>query len=291
MHVVIADSSGVVLQILEEQVQARGDTVSTFKDGIQAYDFICENDDVDVLLTSFELPSKSGLELCWDTRALSKERDPIYVLVMSSIDDRNVLVQALDSGADDFVRKPPTKEELEARLRGAERVTSMQRELIELATIDPLTGVFNRRAFFDKGTVMMQNAKQKLNLYAVMFDIDHFKNVNDNYGHDIGDIAIQQVATLANNQDGILGRLGGEEFALILPEYTYEMAEEVCERLRQYISEIGISTESGLLSFTCSFGFSRMQQGDDINAILKRADVALYHSKENGRNLVTCLDE
>ncbi|MGH1350321.1 MAG: GGDEF domain-containing response regulator [Methyloligellaceae bacterium] len=290
MHIVIADSSGVVLQILEDMVKSRGDIVTTFKDGKVAYDYICENPSVDLLLTSFELATMSGLELCWETRALSNERDPIYVLVMSSQDDRHTLVQALDSGADDFIRKPPAKEELEARLRGAQRLTSMQKELIRLATIDPLTGVYNRRAFFEKGTAAMVAAKQTLNVHAVMFDIDHFKNVNDTYGHDIGDIAIQQVSSLAENEEGTLGRLGGEEFGIILPGFSREQAMEVCERLRQAISEIGISTEEGLLSFTCSFGVSGMQAGDDIHTILKRADVALYDAKQNGRNQVVCLD-
>ncbi len=291
MHIVIADSSGVVLQILEDMVKSRGDVVSTFKDGKVAYDFICDNPDVDLLLTSFELATMSGLELCWETRALSNERDPIYVLVMSSKDDRHTLVQALDSGADDFIRKPPAKEELEARLRGAQRLTSMQKELIRLATIDPLTGVFNRRAFFEKGITAMTAAKQTLDIHAVMFDIDHFKNVNDTYGHDIGDIAIQQVSSLGENEEGTLGRLGGEEFGIILPGFSRDQAMEVCERLRQGISEIGISTEKGLLSFTCSFGVSGMQAGDDIHALLKRADVALYDAKENGRNQVVCLDK
>ena len=119
-----------------------------------------------------------------------------------------------------------------------------------------------------------------------MFDIDHFKKVNDTYGHDVGDIAIQQVASLAASFGGIPGRLGGEEFALLLPEMDKQSAIEAGETMRQNISQIRVSTDKGVLSFTCSFGVTGIEAGDDVHSILKRADVALYHAKETGRNKV-----
>ena len=114
MHIVIADSSRVVLQILENEIQQEGDVVSTFTSGTEAHNFIKENEDVEVLITSFELQEMSGLELCWETRALAKTRNSMYVIAMSSTDDKQKLIEALDSGADDFIHKPPAQEELKA---------------------------------------------------------------------------------------------------------------------------------------------------------------------------------
>src|SRR5207302_5334426 len=135
------------------------------------------NSDVNVLITSVELTSMSGLELCWETRLLSGRDRTIYIILMSSNLDQQHLISALDSGADEFIRKPPVAEELYARLRSAERLLRLQSELIRLASIDPLTGVFNRRAFFEK----TENAGTSL--AAIMFDVDHFKSINDSYGH------------------------------------------------------------------------------------------------------------
>src|SRR5262249_56402924 len=104
---------------------------------------------------------------------------PIYVILMSSHDGRKTLVEGLDSGADDFIAKPPLAEELYARLRAAERVTSMQRELIRLATTDPLTGVLNRRAFFERAQQMCERMEAGRTVSAIMMDIDHFNRIND----------------------------------------------------------------------------------------------------------------
>ena len=229
MHVVIADSSRVGLEILKRMLKERGDTVDTFTDGLKAYRFLVEEPNVDVLLTGFELSSMSGLELCWEARVLTQNRRPFYVITMSSTHDQDKLVQALDSGADDFIRKPPANEELFARLRAAERLTAMQNELIRLANIDSLTEIYNRRAFFENAERAICELKPDQPLSAIMFDIDHFKKINDTYGHDVGDDAIRKVAQLASIKDGIVGRLGGEEFAIILSQYTVERAAKCCK--------------------------------------------------------------
>ena len=139
----------------------------------------------------------SGLELCWETRVLAGRDRPIYVILMSSSIDKNRLGEALDSGADDFISKPPVADELYARLRAAERLGAMQRELVRLASVDPLTGLSNRRVFFERAEAARERCREGGALTAIMFDIDHFKRVNDLYGHDVGDLAIASVAQLA----------------------------------------------------------------------------------------------
>jgi diguanylate cyclase (GGDEF)-like protein len=232
----------------------------------------------------------SGLELCWEIRLIATNHRPIYVILMSATMDDNSLIEALDSGADDFLRKPPVPEELYARLRAAERLTKMQRELIRLATIDPLTGLFNRRAFFDKAKAPCAQAEVGVPLSAIMLDIDNFKRINDVYGHGIGDEAICAVAQEINIDRCLVGRLGGEEFAVLLDGRAIDEAMAIAESLRGKLATLQIESGAGTVTLTCSFGVNQWQRGDTIDRLLKRADMALYAAKLGGRNRVVAAD-
>ncbi len=283
MRVVLVDPSRTVLKCVTRILAARDHEVRPFLDGREALAHIAANEDVDALITSAELITMSGMELCWETRLLAGSRRPIYVIMMSSNSDRHRLIEALDSGADDFIGKPPAAEELYARLRAAERLESMHRELIRLATVDPLTGALNRRAFFERAAEALNKCDA---LSAIMLDIDHFKRINDVYGHDVGDEAIREVAHAAASADAILGRLGGEEFALVLAGRALADAVDAAERLRQAVDALRFATPKGEMTLTCSFGVSERAPGDSIDQLLKRADVALYAAKTGGRNRV-----
>jgi diguanylate cyclase (GGDEF)-like protein len=283
MRVVLVDPSRTVLKCIARILVARDHEVRPFLDGREALAHITANEDVDALITSAELITMSGMELCWETRLLAGSRRPIYVIMMSSSRDQHKLIEALDSGADDFIGKPPAAEELYARLRAAERLEAMHRELIRLATVDPLTGVLNRRAFFERAEDALGRSEA---LSAIMFDIDHFKHVNDVYGHDIGDEAIRAVAHAAAEAGGIVGRLGGEEFALLLAGAAFTAAAALAERLRRAIEALRFATPEGEMTLTCSFGVSERCAGEGIDHLLKRADVALYAAKTGGRNRV-----
>jgi two-component system, cell cycle response regulator len=214
VRAVVVDPSRVVLKCVSQLLGARNHEARAFVDGCEALEYIKSDQDVDVLITSTEPISISGAELCWETRLLASCLRPIHIIVMSSNDGEKHLIEALDGGADDFIRKPPAAEELYARLRCAERLASMQRQLIRLATTDSLTGALNRRAFFERGHEACLNAAAGAALSAIMFDIDHFKRINDQYGHDTGDEAIRAVAREVTGACAVVGRLGGEEFAV-----------------------------------------------------------------------------
>ena len=278
------------MKCVSQLLAARKYDVRTFADGREARDYIAGHPEVSVLITSTEPLSISGLELCWEVRLLASGRRPIHIIVMSSNDDQKNLIEALDGGADDFIRKPPAAEELYARLRCAERLTSMQRQLIRLATTDPLTGALNRRAFFETGHQMCEAAAAGTPLAALMFDVDHFKRINDEHGHDIGDEALRQVVTTAGGQCAVLGRLGGEEFAVLLAGADLAAAAAAAEALRARIAVLQIATPKAVLSFTSSFGVAQWVGGDTIDTLLKRADTALYQAKRSGRNRVAAAD-
>ena len=275
---------------MSQLLAARDHEVRPFVDGQEALAHIKSNPDVDVLITSTEPVSLSGVELCWETRVLASGGRPIHVILMSSNDDQATLIEALDSGADDFIGKPPAAQELYARLRCADRLLSMQREQVRLATTNSLTGMLNRRAFFEKGEEISARAAAGRTFSAIMLDIDHFKKINDEHGHDAGDEAIRGVAREIGGNHRVAGRLGGEEFAILLEGLDLSAAVKAAERLRVDVAALRFETKARTIGLTCSFGVSEWTQGDSIDRLLKRADLALYEAKHSGRNRVVGAD-
>jgi diguanylate cyclase (GGDEF)-like protein len=286
MRIALVDPSRTTRLIVTRMLEARGHAVVPFADEREALGQIKFDHRIDALITSAELTHMTGLELCWETRLLASHRRPIYVLMMSSQCDQRTLVEALDSGADDFIGKPPLAEELFARLRAAERIASMQRELIRLATTDPLTGLCNRRGFFEQATQVRARTIPDGNLSAILLDIDNFKTINDSYGHDAGDEAIRACAEAARLEDAVTGRLGGDEFALLLEQRALPEAVEIAENLRGRLAARPFDTGKGRITLTWSIGVGEAQPGDSIDQLLARADAALYSAKEGGRNRV-----
>ena len=287
MNVVLVDPSRTVLRIVTSLLEARDHQAHAFVDAAEALGYIRSEPTVDALITSAEQSAISGVELCRNVRQLASRGRPIYIILMSSNQEGQKLIEALDNGADDFIGKPPVVEELYARLRAAERVGAMQRELLKLATTDSLTGILNRRAFFVQAEDSRVRAEGGAILSAIMFDIDYFKRVNDVHGHDVGDDVIHAVAREASAiKNAILGRLGGEEFATLLEGKGISDAVAVAEDLCVRIAELRFETTTEELAVTCSFGVSEWERGASIDELLKQADVALYKAKFDGRNRV-----
>jgi diguanylate cyclase (GGDEF)-like protein len=168
----------------------------------------------------------------------------------------------------------------------ANRIVSLQRELIGLATTDFLTDVLNRRAFFENAQELCARAEIGGVLSIIMLDIDYFKRINDSYGHSAGDEALRAIAREIFKEGTIVGRLGGEEFAMLLEGAPLSKAAEIAEILRLRLQELEIPIGQQTISLTCSFGVSQWQVDDTIDVLLRRADVALYQAKTNGRNRV-----
>jgi diguanylate cyclase (GGDEF)-like protein len=286
MRVVLVEPSRPAAELVGQMLAARDHEVRTFADGHEALACIKADPDVGALITAPEPQSISGLELCWEARLIAGSQRPIYVILMSPSTSEDRLAVALDHGADDILNNPPVADELYARLRAAERVGHMQRELIRLAVTDSLTGMYNRRGFFEQARPACQNAERGTPLCAIMADIDYFKRINDRYGHDVGDKAIFAVAHELMSGNWHAGRLGGEEFALLLEGRTLAEGVSVAEQLRRQIAALNIPLDEGKLSLTCSFGVSEWLPGDGIDPLLKRADMALYEAKLGGRDRV-----
>ncbi len=290
-RLLVYESSGVQRKIISNILDNAGYLPHLATSGEEALAEAASGD-YSVFISSLEHSDISGLELFWRIKSDEQTRN-IFTIAVTAHDDKRAFVEALDSGADDFLRKPVAEPELKARLRVANRTVQLQQNLLNLALTDALTGIPNRRAFMDRLNAEVARAvRHSSALCVAMVDIDHFKKVNDTYGHATGDIVIKAIAeTLSSGLREVdtVGRLGGEEFAIMLPDCKREDAMKTCDRLRQSIEDCVMQTEEGKpLQVTASMGLVEFAKSDQTaDMLLSLADEALYTSKESGRNRVT----
>jgi diguanylate cyclase (GGDEF)-like protein len=289
MRIALVEPSRTVQRIVTGIIEPWGHEVRTFMDAPEALACLRAERDVCVLITSAELVSTSGVQLVSDARALAGAQRPLYIVLMSSSDQRSKMIEALENGADDFISKPPAPEELRARLRAGERITSMQTELIALATIDSLTGLLTRRAFVAAAERMVERATAGRHFSVLICDLDKFKAINDTYGHETGDLVLRKVSEELRAIDVPTGRLGGEEVALLTDGHLDD-AVDLAERFRESVSNLAIRVGNRTIGVTCSIGVAEWEPGDTIDTLLRRADAALYEAKRTGRNRVVAAD-
>jgi two-component system, cell cycle response regulator len=239
-----------------------------------------------------------GLRLCSQTRSLERTRN-LPMLIIAEPEDTGRVLRGLDLGVNDYLVRPMDRNELLARVmtqvrrkRYADRLRTNVQQSMELALTDSLTGLYNRRYMETHLETLVEKAVQSQRpLGLVMIDIDHFKSINDNFGHDAGDEVLRQFASRV--QGSVRGidlpcRYGGEEFVIVMPDADLAIAEAVGERLRRHIAAEPFLVTKGLnkLDVTISVGIAMRLEGDGPDAVLKRADEALYRAKRDGRNRV-----
>jgi len=295
---VIDDSAAIRQQVEKTMASSRlFHHVLTAKDGIEGFKLLVSNQ-VDVILCDIEMPGIDGLKFL----ALLQSREDLRdkpVIMLTSRDDVATKVLGLESGASDYILKPFEPQELVARLKVHLQIKTLQDELrksnqllLELAQSDPLTRLFNRRALREKLESELNRCQRNGKPCAlIMADIDHFKQVNDNYGHQAGDDILIAVADLLHDQlrpYDLAARYGGEEFCLVLPETNLEQARMTAERIRQEITQLRFSGELENLRLTISLGITSTDTKIMISQdeLIHLADEALYLAKNNGRNRV-----
>ena len=253
---------------------------------------------VDLVIVNATARGFDGLRFAAQLRSDETTRQAPILAVLDP-DDRPRMVKALDIGVNDVLARPVDPQELSARARTQikrKRYTDFLRnnldQSLELAVTDQLTGLHNRRYMAGQlGALVSRAAKGGEPVAALMVDIDHFKRINDSYGHDVGDEVLQDFALrLATNVRAIdlACRFGGEEFVVIMPDTGMEAAARVAERLRNHVagSPFRVAKGQELLSVTVSVGVAVTQDGDSPDSLLKRADAAVYEAKAAGRNVV-----
>jgi diguanylate cyclase (GGDEF)-like protein len=253
-----------------------------------------------IVITDWFMPEMDGLDLCRAIRSRSG-LPYTYIILMTAMEARSGVVTALDAGADEYLVKPVDPVELQVRLKTARRIidleSTLQRSMEEIRLIsqhDHLTGLYNRRYCDERLPQELKRSRRyRRPLSLVMIDIDFFKRVNDEHGHQAGDLVLCELTRhiAASIRQGVdwLVRFGGEEFLLVLPETDLAGATVVAERIRFSVSQLPISLASGItLEITASLGVVATTPGDELSpqGIIEAADRALYDAKGLGRNQV-----
>jgi len=295
--------------IIDDSARQRGAIRSTLQqhglklqmleagDGLHGLKMALDNP-VDLILCDLEMPGLDGFKFLAMKNAQERLRD-IPVIILTSHEKQDIKVRGLEQGASDFVTKPFDTSELIARVKIQLKIKHLQDELRHrnellqrLAVTDPLTDLANRRNLMNCLRKEFSRT-QRLNtpLSLIMIDLDHFKRVNDTFGHQAGDRVLTTIGHLLADSVrpyDIAARYGGEEFSLLLPETEHKVAEQIAERVRNDICSLHFDGELSSLKSTASFGVASCPSSDIVSAedLIRHADEALYRAKDQGRNRV-----
>lgn len=294
-QVLIAEDDAVVRLLLKHWLTAWGFDVTEAADGDEAWAVLQQEQPPKLIVLDWMMPGLDGIELCRRIRARSTPYYQ-YILMVTGRSDMGHVVHALESGADDCIGKPFEQSELQARINVANRILALQDELIaareELrlqAMKDSLTGMWNRAAFQELFEVELERAARAgSHVGLLLLDIDHFKIINDTYGHMTGDLVLRTVARVLKQNVRAYdfeGRFGGEEFLIAVPGCGADQLREHAERVRAAVAATPIQAGDAEIRVTISVGATvSSEENTTFDAILALADGAMYRAKHIGRN-------
>ena len=263
--------------------------VFTAAHGEEAMSYFADNPDIRLVVCDYRMPVKDGLEVLKEIRAAG-DKNQIGVLMMTSPSENVNGAIFLKNGANDFIAKPFVKEELICRVNNLIEAMENINQIADFANKDFLTGVYNRRYFYDDMNEYVAYAEERAEPYAVaMLDIDHFKEINDACGHDSGDRVLKTLAKklIDETKNGdLIARFGGEEFCIVLKNVSSEEAVKFFVNLRANIASCNVQLKKKQKNFTVSIGVAFSRSDYKLDELLELADEALYRAKENGRNRV-----
>ena len=273
--ILLVDDVRINLEILKKILDGSYDVLCA-ESGREAIKIV-QSMNVDLVLLDIMMPDVDGYEVCHTIKHNKKTKDIPVIFVTSKVDEASI-VKGYDIGAVDYITKPYKKKELVAKIKTHLKIKKLIEELEYIATHDTMTGALNRRQFFK---LAIEKFNEDDNIYGVMIDIDKFKNINDTYGHHIGDIVIKTFAKITKNTiNGIFGRLGGEEFGIICDENEISKLDILRQKIENLIIEDKVK-------FTISIGVAKKNQNHkNIDELLHDADLNLYEAKGSGRNKI-----
>jgi two-component system cell cycle response regulator len=299
VRVLIAEDDLVSRRALEATLLKWGYEVVTCCDGAEAWQVLQSPESPQLAILDWMMPGMDGAQICQEVRK-RKTVPYVYLVMLTAKNQREDILLGLEAGADDYLIKPLDSLELKGRLRSGRRILDLQAELISAqeslrfqATHDPLTGLWNRSGILSILDRELARAERVgSNLSVIMVDLDHFKDINDTFGHLAGDTALQETArrmrSSLRSYDEI-GRYGGEEFLVVAPGSTSGDASRLAERLCGFIRENPIAVDADRIIRACaSLGVASNSDCGALNAdgLLRAADTALYRAKQQGRNRV-----
>jgi len=300
-RVLIVEDDQLSQTLLTSFLESEGYEYCVAQNGQEALDLYSQ-EFFPIIITDWLMPEMDGIELCRLIRGMNLDRY-IYIILLTSQDSKTSLVEGLDAGADEYIVKPIHRAELRVRLKGARRILNLEaslkksmEEIRELSIHDRLTGSFNR-IFMDQQLTqeIMRSGRYHHNLSIIMVDLDHFKMINDTYGHMAGDDVLKAcVRTITSSfRRGVdwIARYGGEEFVIVLPETDHAGAALVAERMCQRIAAEPVNYMGNSINITASFGLVTLLASisgtqRSLEQVLNVADTCLYQAKNGGRNQV-----
>jgi two-component system cell cycle response regulator len=304
MKILVADDDAVSRHLMERLLQRAGYEVALAEDGRQALEILLGGNAPRLALLDWMMPGLDGPSVCMEIRS-HRDRPYTYITLLTSREAKEDLVAGLEAGADDYLTKPCDGEELKARLRTGERILRLEDKLVDAreemryrATHDPLTLLWNRGAILSHARDEMFRTHREGSQFALLIcDVDHFKRINDVNGHLMGDAVLRDIAEVLTHSirpDDFVGRYGGEEFLLVLKDCGPESLLRRGEQIRHNVASHPFPVHSERLSLSISIGAVSVDEevcGDNLEALLSRADAALYRAKLEGRNRVVIAEE
>lgn len=298
-RVLLAEDDEAVRCMLLAWLEAWGYSVVTAENGEIAWKILMQEESPELLIVDWMMPGIDGVELCRRVRQV-ESKFYRYILLITGRNNKEDVACALESGADDYLAKPFDVVDLRSRLTVATRILSVQDDLIKArdrlrdqATVDGLTGVWNRAAFLDLFRGELDRAARTRTMTGLlMLDLDHFKKVNDTYGHAAGDAVLKETATRlrgALRSYDFLGRYGGEEFFIALPNASRSQLCEIAERVRHSVVTEPVLYGNIEIAISLSIGAVEVMPSErSALEAIAIADVGLYHAKNAGRNCTVC---
>ena len=298
MKILVAEYDALSRLLLEKALEKAGYEIVAVDNGKRALHELEREDSPRLALLDWMMPELDGVEVCRLIRA-KKEQPYFYLILLSSKESKQEIVEGLESGADDYLTKPFDVDELKARLRAGERILQLEDRLVEAresmrfqATHDRLTSLWNRGVIVELLSREVSRSRREKNCTVVMLcDLDHFKEVNDTYGHTAGDDVLREVSrrlhSVVRSYD-MVGRYGGEEFLVVLNKCDPASALARADNVRNAIGAKPITLAGKPLIVTMSVGLALSSefQGSGVDEIISEADKALYAAKAAGRNCV-----
>ncbi len=299
MQALVVDDSAVYRKLIGDYLRSWNFGVTLAENGSEAWRILQQPDSPKLALLDWVLPDLDGIELCKRIRKGGSSRPYVYVILLTSNEDRQNMLEAMQAGSDDYLVKPFDEMELKARLLVGKRILDLQDELVSAresmrhaATHDSLTGLMNRGEIFSMLERELERARrERTRVGVVLCDIDRFKRVNDTLGHLFGDEALREIGRRLREElrvyDGV-GRYGGEEFLMVLPNCDLPDVLMRANQLRKSVADTPVLCSGKERSITMSMGVavSDCDGKQELEALLNRADAGLYAAKEKGRNRV-----
>lgn len=298
MKILVADDDPVSRLLMLRTLTKFGYDVVLAEDGRQAVQILSQTDSPRLALIDWMMPKLDGLSLCREIRMQHRDTPYVYIILLTSKHSSEDIVAGLEAGADDYLTKPCQTAELRARLHTGHRILLLEDRLVKArdemryrATHDALTSIWNRGAILSLARGEMERGGRNERPTAFLLcDVDHFKSVNDHYGHVIGDRVLEEVARRLKNgirEYDAVGRYGGEEFLIILSDCDESSLASRAEEIRRIVADTPLLVEDLVLGLTISIGGIVFRKGIPdmpLELILTEADTALYQAKAQGRN-------